>query len=92
MMKIVATIVCFVCLCGCALTSIETPIGKYWSTRDSTLDSMEIQIVEAPDGTKTTTVKIGGASGQASAVIAAQAELLRVGISAAFEAAAKAGP
>lgn len=69
---------------GCAFTSIETPIGKYVSTRDSSLDSLEIQIIEHPDGRKETIVKVGGASGQASPVVQAQAEVIRAAMEAAF--------
>ncbi len=69
---------------GCAFTSIETPIGKYISTRDSSLDSLEIQIIEHADGRKETIVKVGGASGQASPVVQAQAEVLRAAMEAVF--------
>ena len=69
---------------GCAFTSIATPIGKYMSTRDSSLENLEIQIIEHPDGRKETIVKIGGASGQASPVVQAQAAAIQAAVQAGF--------
>lgn len=77
---------------GCATTTIETPIGTYTSSRDSELDDLRIEIIETPDGGKTTIVEIGGASGQASSVIDSQTELWRAMIKAAFAAGLKAAP
>ena len=79
-------------LSGCATTTIETPIGTYTSTRDSQLDKLRIEIVETPDGGKTTIVEVGEASGQASPVIDAQTEFLHALFEAAFAAGLKAAP
>ena len=78
-------------LSGCATTTIDTPIGRYTSSRDSDLSDLRIEIVETSDGHKTTIVEVGGASGQASSVIDAQTELLRAMIEAVFAAGLKAG-
>ncbi len=78
-------------LIGCApITTIETPIGTYTSTRDSMLDELHIEITKALDGTETTVVHVNGASGQSSPVIDSQTELLRAMIEAAFSAGLKA--
>lgn len=79
-------------LIGCASTTIETPIGRYTSTRDSQLDELYIEITKSPDGTETTIVQVNGAKGSASSAIDAQTELLRVLIEAAFSAGLKAAP
>jgi len=71
-----------VVLGGCAYTSIETPIGKYMSTRDSSLESLEVQIIEHADGRKETIVKVGGVSGQASPVVQAQAAVIQAAVQA----------
>ena len=77
---------------GCATTTIETPIGTYTSNRDSQLDELRIEIIETPEGGKTTIVEVGGASGRASSVIEAQTDLLRAAIEAAFAAGLRAAP
>lgn len=76
---------------GCASTTIDTPIFTYRSNRDSDFRDVKIEIVETPDG-KTTTIEIGAASGQASPVIDAQTEMLRIAIEAAFRAGLTAAP
>lgn len=92
MIRIVFTIVAaaLMLLSGCATTTIDTPIGRYTSSRDSQLDELRIEIIETPDGGKTTIVEVGGASGQASTVIDSQTELIRA-IVEAFAAGLKAG-
>ena len=72
---------------GCATTTIRTPVGTYSSDRDSTLEGLEIEVIEIhADGTKKkTSIKVGKASGTASSVIDAQAALLSVGIQAGIE-------
>lgn len=79
-------------LCGCASTTIETPIGTYTSTRDSMLDELYIEITKTLDGTETTIVQVNGAKGSASSVIDAQTNLLRAAIEAGFAAGLKAIP
>lgn len=74
---------------GCATTTIETPIGRYTSSRNSAVDHLYIKITKLPDGTEVTEVIVGGASGDASTVIDAQAAMLRAAILAAFEAGLK---
>lgn len=82
-------------IAGCASTSIEfygpdgTPIGRYQSSRDSLIEGLEIQIV---DGDKSTTIKLGSASGQASPVITAESVLIRSVAEAAFALGKKASP
>ena len=79
-------------LSGCATTTIETPIGTYTSSRDSQLDELRIEIIETPDGGKTTIVEVGGASGRASSVIDSQTDFLRALFEAGFAAGRKAAP
>ena len=88
--KVVLAAIAITGLTGCASTTIETPIGTYTSTRDSQLDELRIEIIETPDGGKTTIVEVGGASGQSSPVIDSQTQLLRAMIDAAFSAGLKA--
>ncbi len=78
-----ASAVCL--LSGCTSTRLETPLGTYYSTRDSALESLVIEIIETPDGGKTTRVVVGGARGDASPVIQAQTDLVRAAMEAAFE-------
>lgn len=85
-------VVLLLMLCGCASTTIETPIGTYTSTRDSQLDELYIEITKLPDGTETTIVQVNGAKGSASSVINSQTELLRALIEAAFSAGLEAAP
>ena len=82
----------FLVAAGCATTTIDTPIGRYTSSRDSDLADLRIEIIETPDGGKKTIVELGAASGQASPVIEAQTELLRALVEAAFAAGLKVAP
>ena len=77
-------VVALVFATGCASTTIETPIGRYTSTRDSQLDELTIVIDKQPDGGEHTEVRVGGAAGDASTVIDAQTEMLRAFFEAAY--------
>jgi len=86
---VVAGLVASGALSGCAFTKIDrSPDGSfsYLSTRDSSLD--ELHLVKSPDGS--IELDVNGAAGQASPVVAAQADVLRAFFEAAFAAGARA--
>lgn len=72
-------------LAGCAYTKIETPMGTYWSSRDTTVDTFEAHVIEHPDGRVEKIIKLGGAGGLASPVVQAQAAALSAAIESAYK-------
>jgi len=84
MKSTIPAILSFILLSGCASTTIETPIGRYTSTRDSQLDELLIVIDRQPDGGEHTEVLVGGAAGRSSSVIDAQTDMLRAFFEAAY--------
>jgi hypothetical protein len=85
-MKTPVAIFAVLSITGCASTAIRTPYGTYTSTKDVSLTEFKLLVELREDGQPSKIdVAWGGAKGNASDVIGAQAALLRAAFQAGMD-------